>query len=522
MKLNDFNIGPRLAIAFGLVLLVVAALAAAGVWRLEALKRDSHQVATIDMERSVMAHRWSALIELNWVRTLAALRSTDTAQFEGWVQDMDKTSKQISEVQKQLEQSLGDDVAGKALMAEVATAREAYRGPRAALMKARRAGDDVSAAVEAQLRPLANNYLAALARVRNHMSEQLASEQQASLEGATASQWLLAGGAGLATALALWLSVATAKSITQPLRLATGVASAIAAGDLTVYVQALHRDETGRLLQTLADMRDSLARIVDGVRHGADGVATASAQIASGNQDLSARTESQASALQQTAASTEQLDSTVRQNAEHAQRASQLAEHAAAIANQGGEAVGRVVSTMHGINDASLKIAEIVGVIDGLAFQTNILALNAAVEAARAGEQGRGFAVVASEVRSLAGRSAEAAKQIRGLIDTSVERVTAGSRLVDDAGLTMEKVVEAIASVTQAVGEISRASAEQASGVGQVGQVVQQMDRTTQQNAALVEEMAAAANSLSQQARALVGAVAVFRLAPSLRGAVGG
>ena len=259
-------------------------------------------------------------------------------------------------------------------------------------------------------------------------------------------------------------------------------------------------------------MRDSLSGIVGQVRSGAEGVSSASAEIAQGNHDLSARTEHQASALEQTAASMEELNATVKQNAETTKQANQLAQSASQVAVKGGQVVAQVVDTMKGINESSHKISDIISVIDGIAFQTNILALNAAVEAARAGEQGRGFAVVASEVRSLAGRSAAAAKEIKSLINASVERVTQGTTLVDQAGVTMTEVVSSIKRVTDLMGEISAVSNEQSLGVGQIGEAVQQMDQVTQQNAALVEEMAAAASSLKSQANELVETVAVFQL----------
>jgi methyl-accepting chemotaxis protein len=315
---------------------------------------------------------------------------------------------------------------------------------------------------------------------------------------------------GLAYGLFAWWM---ARGTTAGLRSAQRSAQAIADGDLTLAVPQTGRDEVGQLLQALRGMQANLSQIVAGVRGNAESVATASAQIAQGNNDLSGRTEEQASALQQTAASMEQLGSTVTHNADNARQADQLARSASDVAVQGGEVVGRVVDTMKGINDSSKKIADIIGVIDGIAFQTNILALNAAVEAARAGEQGRGFAVVASEVRSLAQRSANAAKEIKDLIGASVERVAQGTALVDQAGATMSEVVAAIRRVTDIVGEISSASREQSSGVQQIGEAVTQMDQTTQQNAALVEESAAAAESLKTQAQALVQAVAVFRLA---------
>jgi methyl-accepting chemotaxis protein len=295
---------------------------------------------------------------------------------------------------------------------------------------------------------------------------------------------------------------------------ATAVAAAISHGDLSLPIHVRAGDESSLIAQ-LAKMQASLVQVVSSVRTNAEGVATASAQIAQGNADLSQRTETQASSLQQTAATMEQLGTTVRHNADNAQQANGLAQSASGVATRGGEVVGEVVQTMKGISEASRRIAEIIGTIDGIAFQTNILALNAAVEAARAGEQGRGFAVVAGEVRSLAQRSAEAAREIKSLITDSVERVERGTALVDQAGRTMEDVVGSICRVSSIVGEISTASSQQSDGVGQVGEAVSQMDQVTQQNAALVEESAAAAESLRTQAEALVRAVGVFRLSPT-------
>ncbi|MDC6168545.1 methyl-accepting chemotaxis protein [Paucibacter sp. XJ19-41] len=327
----------------------------------------------------------------------------------------------------------------------------------------------------------------------------------------SAALWLLIVSL-IAGGLAIVMALTLIRAITRPLAQAVSAADRVAGGDLSQPIRFEGKDETARLLEAMQRMQHSLAGTVASVREGAESVSTASAQIAQGNADLSARTEEQASSLEQTSATMEELSATVRQNADSAQQANQLAQSASEVARSGGQVVGEVVTTMRGIEDSSKRISDIISTIDGIAFQTNILALNAAVEAARAGEQGRGFAVVASEVRSLAQRSADAAKEIKSLINDSVERVQSGTQLVDRAGQTMQDIVNSVQRVADIVGEISSASVEQSAGIAQVGEAVTQLDRATQQNAALVEESAAASESLKHQAVRLLESVASFKL----------
>ncbi|MDZ4075442.1 MAG: methyl-accepting chemotaxis protein [Hylemonella sp.] len=505
------RIGTRLALAFAAVLIITTTVSALGVWRLGTLRDTSHEIATVELQRSLLAQRWASQIAINWVRASAALKTRDEAYIDALQKDMAATSKAISDDQKQLE-GLMEDPTGKELLAVVAKDRKTYVDARAALIKRQKAGEDILGAVDSELRPLAETYLKAVDRVAGHARQILAETQDEAEATAARSQLAQTGGTVLAVLLGIVLAYLVTRSIVRPVQQAAASTRQIAEGDLTTHISARGSDEVAQLLQSLAAMQHNLARIVSRVRQGSESVSTASAEIAQGNHDLSARTESQASALEETAASMEELSSTVRQNADNARQANQLAQSASTVAMQGGEVVAQVVETMKGINDSSKKIADIISVIDGIAFQTNILALNAAVEAARAGEQGRGFAVVAAEVRSLAGRSAEAAKEIKSLITDSVSRVGQGTVLVDQAGSTMTEVVASIRRVTDIMGEISAASSEQSQGVAQVGEAVTQMDQATQQNAALVEEMAAAASSLKSQALDLVQTVAVFKV----------
>ncbi|WP_422845092.1 methyl-accepting chemotaxis protein [Acidovorax sp. M2(2025)] len=512
MKLSHFPVGLRLGASFGAILLITALIAATGMWRIASLQRASEQVATQEIEQQMLVEDWAAEVRLNWVRTEAFLKAIDRDYMDKLAADTQAAAQGVDAKVRRIE-ALVQGEPGRALLAAIATARNAYNGKQSEIRELHRGGEpNVPAMVDKDLRPLADQYLKALDDLRKAMARQLAESQSDTATLAQASQALLGVGTLVAVALGALLAWTVTRSIIRPLQQGKEAAESIANGDLTHPVDAAGRDETAQLLQALAAMQARLATIVGNVRHNAEGVATASVEIATGNNDLSARTEQQASALQQTAASMEQLGSTVRQNADNARTANQLAVSASTVAQQGGAVVAEVVDTMKGINDSSKKIADIISVIDGIAFQTNILALNAAVEAARAGEQGRGFAVVAGEVRSLAQRSAEAAKEIKGLIGTSVERVERGTALVDKAGTTMAEVVAAIRRVTDIMGEISAASSEQSQGVSQVGEAITQMDQTTQQNAALVEQSAAAADSLKTQAGQLVQAVAVFRV----------
>jgi methyl-accepting chemotaxis protein len=403
----------------------------------------------------------------------------------------------------------------KALAKEFADKREAYfrEGvmPVITAFKAERF-QDANLALLTRLNPLATAANAAsdkLVQLQLGAAKKAYDEAEARYATIRAvSIAAMAGGLLFAWVFGLFL----VRGITRPVAQALDIAEKVAAGDLSSRIEVTSTDEVGRLLSALKAMNESLVKIVGTVRSSSDSIATGSAEIASGNADLSQRTEEQASALEETAASMEQLGSTVKQNADNAQQANQLAMGASTVAERGGAMVSQVVETMKGINDSSKKIADIITVIDGIAFQTNILALNAAVEAARAGEQGRGFAVVASEVRNLAQRSAEAAKEIKSLITASVERVEQGTTLVDQTGATMQEIVTSIKRVTDIMGEINSASREQSTGVNQVGEAVGQMDQVTQQNAALVEQSAAAAESLKQQSQQLVSAVAVFKL----------
>ena len=511
MRIKDLKLGIRLGVAFGILLLITTVIAVLGVISVTALQRSNEEIATSELKRQSIVRQWNTDIQMNWLRTEALLKNSDAAYSNKLKKDLSAVvevqSKRMDEVRSYL-------LPGKELKLyeQAIAARDAYRVKRAELVKAKDSGQDVAEQVDAVLASVFQNYANVLQDLTLTLDESVATTLKETTQQAQSSTMWVSGSTVLAILVGLALASWTTHSITAPVRQAVQATTAIAAGDLATPIPQGAKDEPGQLLTELSHMRAKLADIVANVRQSAESVSTASAEISQGNHDLSARTERQASALEQTAASMEELGSTVKQNSDSAHQANQLARKANDVAVQGGEVVAQVVETMKGINDSSKKIADIISVIDGIAFQTNILALNAAVEAARAGEQGRGFAVVASEVRGLAGRSAEAAKEIKELISASVTRVEQGTLLVGKAGQTMTDVVQSIRRVTNIVSEISAASAEQSDGVSQVGEAVTQMDQATQQNAALVEEMAAAASSMKSQAQELVQLVSVFQL----------
>ena len=511
--LNKMRMAHKLWLAVALIVVMLVGVVGFSGYRSARVQAASEAVQQEMDVRIGAAVRWMALTETNAARTLAVVLSSDPAVEAEFKDQITATSAEISKTQKALEAMALSD-AGKAQMARIAEARKIMIGLRgeAQKLKAASKNDEAIVLVKEKYTPAATAYLQTL---RDFVQQQQ-DEAHTTLKAMAGERMLTVKIAAGVVALLVVAIVCGAffliRSIVEPLDAANAVAARIAQGDLSMPPAVDRQDEFGDLLRAQQAMCESLGRLVRQVRQSTDNIAIASAEIAAGNHDLSARTEQTSSNLQQTAATMEEFTSTIQQSAGSAQQASQLAAGASGVARRGGEVVTEVVATMNDIHQSSQKIADIIGVIDGIAFQTNILALNAAVEAARAGEQGRGFAVVASEVRSLAQRSAEAAKEIKQLIGVSVERVEAGSRLVADAGSTMTEIVQSVQRVTDMIGEITAASSEQSAGVGQVNHAIGNLDQMTQQNAALVEESAAAAQSLREQADQLAQVVSVFKV----------
>ena len=520
---SSWRVRTRLTVGFGVVCVLLVASVVMGLMAMGRMGADLKAVVADHFPRIVAAANLSTQIDVIAIALRNMMLNADAADRERQTQVIAQSRQEVVRLFDTLDKTLTEPK-DRALLQNVKEQRALYLAGQEELLGFIRSDqtDQSREYLASKLRPVLASYKASIGALVESEKNAIVTAGTDARDTALNARNTLIGLGVAALLLAAALGWLITRSLLRELggepRTAADVARAVAGGDFTQPI-AVKDGDTTSLMAQLAAMKDGLAQVVSQVRRGSESVAMASSEIAQGNQDLSARTESQASALEETAASMEQLGATVRQNADSAGQANALARSASDVAVRGGEVVGQVVQTMKGINESSQRIADIIGVIDGIAFQTNILALNAAVEAARAGEQGRGFAVVASEVRSLAGRSAEAAKEIKQLISASVERVEQGSAMADQAGETMTEVVQSIRRVTDLMGEINAASSEQASGVAQVGEAVTQMDQATQQNAALVEEMAAAAGSLSSQAQELVQAVAVFKLDASQSGA---
>ncbi|KQM68660.1 methyl-accepting chemotaxis protein [Xylophilus sp. Leaf220] len=515
MNLRHLRIATKLWIAVGVIVLALVAAAVSTGVRLVRAQAEADAALAATAERVDAAESWMRLTEANAVRTQALVLSAEPQMEAAFKGPIAATSARISEIQKRIA-SLDTTPATVAQLEKIAASRKTMADVRAQAVGLKAAGQqsEAVALVGSRYDPAVAAYLKDLGDFVS-LQQRVQAETAARI-GADRSRMLQIAGIALAAIVlailagAFWLI----RSILRPLAEANALAARIAGGDLSGAVEVQRQDEFGTLLRSLQAMNAALSRMVLQVRQSTDSIAVASAEIATGNQDLSQRTEQTSGSLQQAASSMEQLTATVQQTAGSARQASQLASAASAVAQKGGGVVQDVVATMDEINTSSRRIGDIIGTIDGIAFQTNILALNAAVEAARAGEQGRGFAVVAGEVRSLAQRSAQAAREIKTLIGASMEKVETGARLVQDAGTTMADIVQSVQRVADIIGEITAAASEQSAGIAQVNGTVGTLDQMTQQNAALVEQSAAAAQSLREQADQLTGLVAVFRLHP--------
>ncbi len=516
--MKNLKIGVRLTIGFGIVLALLVTGATFGLRQVAKLNDRVEFITSVDEGKLLALSKIQFAVGLRAIAARNLVLVTDPVQQKGDIELVTKAQKDIDSGMTELTALMknpADATAKEREMLEQLRALEAKYLPIATKIGALATTQQTEAAkasLVADCMPLLKQVIAHINEFNVVMRTSATESVTAAQEAYEVSKWtmlaLSAVSLLLGSLIAWWLT----RSISRPLKEAVTIAQNVSAGDLTSTITVDSKDELGQLKLALKEMNDNLLRIVGDVRHGTDTIATASSEIATGNLDLSSRTEQQAGSLQETASAMEELTATVKQNAENAQQANKLATTASDIAVKGGAVVARVVETMASINESSKKVVDIIGVIDGIAFQTNILALNAAVEAARAGEQGRGFAVVASEVRSLAQRSASAAKEIKQLIGTSVAKVDAGAALVDEAGATMGEILDSIQRVTGIMGDISSASDEQTRGIEQINHAIAQMDQVTQQNAALVEEAAAAAASMQSQTSSLAELVSVFKL----------
>ncbi|MFS2003534.1 methyl-accepting chemotaxis protein [Duganella sp. CT11-25] len=513
MNLRDFKIGARLRIGFGAILLILVAM----VLLTNYLNYSNKSQLTKGLELSTAKNLQAGAMKSAMLETGIAMRNIG---LQSDVSLMQKEEQKVKDQRARYEKAVTDlkalglnDAEKKTLADIAALAADTDNAFKEAIGQILAFNSEGGAKViSGRIDPLNTQTLALINKLVDMQQANAKEVMDGSVKSDRSLMIMLFVLGGIAVALGVVCAAVITRSITAPLSGAVEVAQKVATGELTSQVVVEGKDETSELLQALKDMNESLAKTVGDVRNGTELISTASQEIASGNADLSARTESQASSLEETASSMEELTSTVKQNADNARQANQLAVSASSVAEKGGTVVSQVVETMGSIKASSSKIVDIIGVIDGIAFQTNILALNAAVEAARAGEQGRGFAVVASEVRNLAQRSAGAAKEIKELIGDSVDKVDAGSKLVDEAGQTMDLIVTSIRQVADIMGEITAATQEQSNGIEEVNQAITQMDEMTQQNAALVEEAAAAAESMQEQAQLLAQAVSIFKL----------
>jgi methyl-accepting chemotaxis protein len=513
MKLNQLNFAVRLGLGFGLVLMLACLIVVTGWHRLNT-NRVNIDATELANQRAADALRWQGLTQLNVNRTLAIAKSGGLDDVKSHFAPMIKvTSAQISDIQKRLEAGISNE-AEKAMFEDIAAKRKLYVSSRDAIFALLEIDDPgAKEALTSRLLPAADSYISAINQFEDEQHKLSEERDKASREAISMGQWTMIVLGSACLVLGIFSAWLITRSITHPLQVVMTLMDKIAAGDLTESANSSDgNDEVSKLLSSLYMMQGSLRTIVGDVRLATDSIAVASTEVAVGSQDLSNRTEQAASALEQTASSMEEMSGTIKQTADAASTANQLADSASKAAVEGGAVVSRVMSTMSAITESSQRIADIIGVIDGIAFQTNILALNAAVEAARAGEQGRGFAVVAGEVRSLAHRVTEAAKEVKTLISASVDQVQTGSSLVKDAGQSMEQIIATVQRVADIIGEITVAAKEQSDGIAQVNNAVSHLDQMTQQNAALVEQSAASAEGMKDQAAKLTTVVSIFKL----------